>query len=124
MLYSKEHVWVKDEGDSVRVGLSDFAQNELGELTFIELPEPGSHFGNGEVICSIDSLKAASDIYTPLSGTVISVNDSLKEDDGGASLVNRDPLGDGWILRMKPDNDDYRNDLLTAEDYRKYTGGE
>ena len=54
----------------------------------------------------------------------ISVNDSLKEDDGGASLVNRDPLGDGWILRMKPDNDDYRNDLLTAEDYRKYTGGE
>ena len=123
MLYSKEHVWVKEEKDTVRIGLSDFAQTELGELTFIELPQPGSHFGCSEVICSIDSLKAASDIYAPLSGTVESVNASLNESEG-ASLINRDPLGAGWILTMKPDDENYRKDLLSPEDYRKYTGSE
>ena len=77
MLYSKEHVWVSREQSSVRIGLSDFAQNELGELTFIELPEPGSHYNVSEVLCSIDSLKAASDIYAPISGTVTEVNIAL-----------------------------------------------
>jgi len=120
MLYSKEHVWVRDEEGCVRIGLSDFAQSELGELTFIELPEPGNRVDADEVICSIDSLKAASDIYAPLSGTVVAVNESLR--DSGASLINRDPLGAGWILTMKPDNDNYRKDLLSDEDYKQYTG--
>ncbi len=120
MLYSKEHVWVREEGVGVRIGLSDFAQNELGELTFIELPNPGTHFDADEVMCSIDSLKAASDIYAPLSGTVLTVNESLSGD--GASQINSDPLGDGWILTMKPDNEAYRARLLSAADYEKYTG--
>ena len=123
MLYSREHIWVKEEEGSVRIGLSDFAQCELGELTYIELPEPGSHFDSAEVICSIDSLKAASDIYAPLSGTVDCVNESLNAHDG-ASLINQDPLGAGWILTMKPDDEGYKQDLLSPEDYRKYTGSE
>lgn len=119
MRYSKEHVWVRDEEDCVTIGLSDFAQDELGELTFIELPDPGSHFNVNDVICSIDSLKAASDIYAPLSGTVVTVNESLNN---GPSIINRDPLGSGWILTMKPDNNDYCAGLLSAADYEKYTG--
>ena len=122
MLYSKEHVWVVEEESSVKIGLSDFAQKELGELTFIELPEPGSHFNNSEVICSIDSLKAASDIYAPISGTVIEVNNHLTEP-GGARLVNSEPTGGGWILAMKPDTTDELASLLSPEEYREYTGG-
>jgi glycine cleavage system H protein len=122
MLYSKEHVWVSMENGSVKIGLSDFAQSELGELTFIELPEPGSHFNVSEVICSIDSLKAASDIYAPISGTVTEVNTALNEP-GGPRLVNREPTGIGWLLAMKPDKVDDMAGLLSPEDYTEYTGG-
>ncbi len=122
LLYSKEHVWVSKEQDSVRIGLSDFAQNELGELTFIELPEPGSHFNIAEVVCSIDSLKAASDIYAPISGTVTEVNDALTGP-GGPLLVNSAPTGAGWILAMKPDNPDEMTMLLSPGDYSEYIGG-
>ena len=123
MLYSKEHIWVKEEKNSVRIGLTDFAQAELGELTFIELPEPGSHFNAADVMCSIDSLKAASDIYAPLSGTVESVNDTLTDSEG-PSLINKDPLGKGWILTMKPDDITYRAELLSQADYLNHTEGE
>ncbi len=121
MQYSKEHCWIREEEGFVRIGLSDFAQQELGELTFIELPEPGTHFDTNDVMCSIDSLKAASDIYAPLSGTVMDVNASLKESEG-ASLINRDPLGSGWILTMKPDSHQYSAELLTPDEYGKHTG--
>ena len=122
MLYSKEHVWVEKEDDGVRCGLSNFAQNELGELTFIELPELGSHFDVSEVMCSIDSLKAASDIYAPISGTVTAVNARLNKP-GGPLLVNNEPTGAGWILTMKPDNPDEMAGLLSQKDYEEYTGG-
>ncbi len=122
MQYSKDHVWVEKEQKSVRVGLSNFAQAELGELTYIELPKPGSHFNASDVICSIDSLKAASDIYAPISGTVTAVNNALNEP-SGPLLINREPTGAGWILIMKPDNPDEMTGLLSPEDYAKYTGG-
>ena len=122
MLYSKEHVWVEKEEDSVRIGLSNFAQSELGELTFIELPEPGSHFNASDVLCSIDSLKAASDIYSPVSGTVTEVNDALSAP-GGPLLVNNEPTGAGWILKMKPDNPDEMTGLLSPVDYEEYIRG-
>ena len=121
MRYSKEHVWVSEEKGAVRLGLSDFAQRELGELTFIELPEPGTHVTATEVLCSIDSLKAASDIYAPITGTVITVNDALGKP-GGASLVNKEPTGSGWILTMKPEKPEELKALLSAEEYREYTG--
>lgn len=120
--YSKEHIWVEEEQGQVKIGLSDFAQQELGELTFIELPETGSHFKASEVICSIDSLKAASDIYAPISGTVTEVNAGLAEP-GGPLLVNKEPTGGGWLLAMKPDNPDELSLLLSSEEYREYTGG-
>lgn len=119
MLYSKEHVWIKEEDDLVRIGLSDFAQEELGELTFIEFPALQSSFAESDVICSIDSLKAASDIYAPLSGTVVSVNQLLQME-GNANLVNRDPLGDGWLLTMRPRNPAELANLLSEEDYLAY----
>jgi glycine cleavage system H protein len=122
MLYSKEHVWVSEEEGIVRVGLSDFAQNELGELTFIELPDPGVRFDAMDVLCSIDSLKAASDIYAPLSGTVVTVNEALVEPEG-PKLINKEPTGSGWILTMKPEKPEELETLLSPEAYREYTEG-
>ena len=120
MRYSKEHVWVRDEDGFVRIGLSDFAQEELGELTFVEFPQLQTRFAASEVLCSIDSLKAASDIYSPVSGTVISVNERLLVA-GGANLANLDPLGDGWLLTMQLDNPAELANLLSEEDYYAYT---
>lgn len=117
MQYSKNHVWVESVGNRVRVGLSDFAQQELGELTFIELPEIDTSVAKSSVLCSLDSLKAASDIYSPVSGMVRSINRALM---GNASLVNSDPLGEGWICEIEIDNPSELDELLSKEDYFTY----
>lgn len=121
MRYSKEHVWVRESGGLLRIGLSDYAQKELGELTFIEFPELGTHVDEADVVCSIDSLKAASDVYAPVSGTVSEVNNTLV--DLGASVVNTDPLGDGWLLVIDPDDIADFEKLLTEDAYIEYTEG-
>ena len=118
MRYSEEHMGVKLEGDTARVGLSDFAQAELGELTFIELPEPGDQFARSDVVCSIDSLKAASDIYAPVSCTIREINAALLES-GGPALVNKDPLGDGWLFTIALNEISDLEQLLSEDDYRK-----
>jgi glycine cleavage system H protein len=121
MRYSKEHVWVRESEGLLRIGLSDYAQKELGELTFIEFPELGVHVNATDVLCSIDSLKAASDVYAPVSGTVTEVNAALV--DSGASVVNDDPLGEGWLLILNPDDISDLEQLLTDDAYREYTEG-
>ena len=121
MRYSKEHVWVRESEGLLRIGLSDYAQKELGELTFIEFPELGVHVNATDVLCSIDSLKAASDVYAPVSGTVTEVNTALV--DSGASVVNDDPLGEGWLLVLNPDDISDLEQLLTDDAYREYTEG-
>ena len=117
MQYSEDHVWVTRDGNRVRIGLSDFAQQELGELAFIELPEVNATVIKSSVVCSLDSLKAASDIYSPVSGKVKAVNERLHDQ---ATLINTDPLDAGWLCEIEMDNPEELDELLSEEDYFKY----
>jgi glycine cleavage system H protein len=118
-LYSEDHEWVLREDNRVKVGISDFAQSELGEIAFVELPEIGTFVNRGEPVCSIDSLKSTSEIYAPVSGTVSRINDSLS-DEQSCSIINRDPLGRGWLFVLEMSNPDELKDLLTREAYQSY----
>lgn len=114
--YRDSHEWVRDddEGDGVVVGISDHAQAELGDMVFIELPEPGMSYAQGDACAVVESVKAASDIYAPISGEVVEVNESLEDDPG---LVNSDPYGDGWLFRMEPSDASELDGLMDAEEY-------
>ena len=115
LLYRDSHEWVRNEGDgTVVVGISDHAQAALGDMVFIELPEVGNTYGQGEAVAVIESVKAASDAYSPVSGEVTAVNDSLEDE---PELVNSDPYGDGWLFKMKLDDDSELEGLLKAEAY-------
>ena len=95
--YSKTHEWVTVDGKTATVGISDFAQAQLGDVVFLELPKPGHKLGQGEAFGTIESVKAASDLYSPVSGTVSAVNEKLT---ASPELVNSDPYGEGWILKV------------------------
>lgn len=116
LLYSKEHEWVRIEGDHAWIGITDYAQNSLGDIVYVELPKAGaqvSQFGN---IGVVESVKAVSDLFTPISGEVVEVNAALE---GDPAAVNRDPYGEGWFLRLKLKNADEAKQLLSARDYEK-----
>ncbi len=117
--YSKDHAWVLYQGTRARVGLSDFAQSELGEISFVELPEVGSRFDRGEAVCSIDSLKSTSEIYAPVSGTIVEVNSKLGEEEF-CTLINSDPLGEGWLFTIEMQEQGQFDELLTSAEYRRY----
>lgn len=119
-LYSKDHEWVLKEENLARIGISDFAQSELGEVAFIELPPVGESIQRGEPVCSIDSLKSTSEIYAPVSGTVIRVNESLTADEKACGLINTDPLGEGWLFVVEMSDPGQTADLLTREQYDRY----
>lgn len=113
--YRESHEWVReDDGEGVVVGISDHAQAELGDMVFIELPEPGMSYSQGDACAVVESVKAASDIYAPVSGEVVEVNEALEDDPG---LVNNDPYGDGWLFRMEPSEPSELEDLMDAEAY-------
>lgn len=112
--YTKTHEWVRLDGDVATVGITPHAAEELGELVFAEGKEPGLAVEAGEPVAVVESVKAASDIYAPLSGVIEEFNARLTED---PSLVNSDPSGDGWIVRLKIASPDAWNALLTAEQY-------
>lgn len=112
--YSKEHTWVRLDGDVVVVGISDYAQSELGEIVFIELPEIGATYAADEVFGVVESVKTASDLYMPIGGEVIEVNQSLED---GPEVVNSDPFGEGWMLKIKPAATDEIDTLLNAQAY-------
>ena len=103
----------------VRVGLSDFAQAELGDVAWVELPPVGRHVRRGEAACSIESLKSAGEVYAPVSGTVVEVNAALA-DERGCGSVNRDPLGDGWLFAIRPDDPAEIDALMSAEEYGRW----
>jgi glycine cleavage system H protein len=113
--YTKSHEWVRNEGDgTVTVGITQHAQDLLGDMVFVELPEVGASFGAGDDCAVVESVKAASDVYSPLTGEVTAVNDSLSD---SPETVNSDPYGDGWIFKLKlADNDDL-DQLMSAADY-------
>lgn len=95
--YTKEHEWVRDEGGTVRIGVTDFAQEALGDIVFVTLPEPGSTLQAGEPCGEVESTKSVSDLYAPVTGTVVARNDAL---DAAPELVNSDPYGEGWMLTI------------------------
>jgi len=117
--FTKTHEWVLAEGDSVRVGLSDHAQHELGDIVFVELPAVWRALKAGEVVATVESVKSVSEMYAPVSGTVTDVNGALE---GNPGLVNSDPMGAGWILRMSLADRAELGALLTPEAYEKETG--
>jgi len=113
--YLPSHEWVRDDADTVRIGITDFAQDELGDVVFVELPEAGEDIAAGEAFGVVESIKAVSDIYAPVSGTVTAVNDDLFDQ---PELVNGDPFGDGWMLDVEPTDESDFDDLLDAAAYR------
>ena len=112
--YASSHEWVNVEGDTATIGISDHAQEELTELVFIELPEVGSQLTAGDPCAVVESVKTASDIYAPVSGQVIEINEALDTEPG---TVNEDPYGDGWFFKVRLSNPDEINDLLSDEEY-------
>ncbi|NPA16314.1 glycine cleavage system protein GcvH [Persephonella sp.] len=117
LYYTKEHLWVKAEGSDAVIGITDYGQHQLGDVVYVELPETGTEVEAGDKIASVESVKAAIDVFSPLTGKVISVNEDLKED---PSLVNTDPYGEGWLYEMQMSDTTELEDLMTAEDYRAY----
>ncbi len=118
LLYSKEHEWVKLEGDTATVGITDYAQNSLGDIVYVELPRVGatlSQFGN---IGVVESVKAVSDLYTPIGGEVLEVNPALE---GDPALLNREPFGAGWMFKLKVSDQGETENLLSPEGYDEIT---
>lgn len=117
LLYTKQHEWVQVEGDIATVGITDYAQGELGDVVYVELPEAGDDFGSGDGFGSVESVKAVSEIYMPLSGAVTEVNQALSE---SPELVNLDPYGEGWMIRVKVADPSQVEALMSAEEYTQY----
>lgn len=112
--YTKEHEWVEVDGDTATVGITNHAQESLGDIVFIDLPTVGKEVKSNEELCVIESVKAASDIYAPIDGEVIEINNNLSDD---ASIVNQDSEKDGWIFKLKISNLDQYNSLMNLEEY-------
>lgn len=116
--YSESHTWSELlEDDLVRVGITDHAQGELGDIVFIELPELERNYTNGEECAVIESVKTASDLYCPVTGEIVEVNDELSD---SPEKINADPYGDGWIFIIRPDDPDELNDLMDASEYNDF----
>ncbi len=112
--YSEEHEWVKDEGEKVRIGITDFAQSELGDIVFVELPEVGEEIEADEPFGSVESVKTVSELYAPISGKVVEVNEELED---SPEFVNESPYDKAWMVVLEPNNADEMNELMSAEEY-------
>jgi len=121
-LYTKDHTWVLAEGTRARVGISDFAQKELGDIAYVELPHIGSRLRRGEVACTVDSLKSSSEIYAPVSGAIVEVNDILSSEEN-CGLINREPLGGGWLVLLEMSDPRELALLLPEKEYDSYIRG-
>lgn len=115
--YTEEHEWVRMEGDIAVVGISAFAQEQLGDVVFVELPEPGRQVAQGDEAAVVESVKAASEVYAPISGEIVAVNEALADD---PSLVNSDPSGKGWFVRIRPSDPAEIDGLMDEAAYGKF----
>lgn len=113
-LYTDTHEWVLVEGNIATVGIDDFAQSQSGELVYVELPEVGEEVNIGDDVCVVESVKSASDVYTPLSGTIVAVNSELED---SPSVVNESCYDDGWLFKIELSNPAELDELLSADDY-------
>jgi glycine cleavage system H protein len=116
--YTREHEWVRIEDDICVLGITDFAQNELGEVVYVELPEVGHMFDAGDELGTIESVKAVAEVYTPVAGEIVEINDSLRDD---PQSINEDPHGDGWLVKIKYSSSSDFEELMKADAYEKYT---
>ncbi|MBW2488129.1 MAG: glycine cleavage system protein GcvH [Deltaproteobacteria bacterium] len=112
--YAKSHEWARSEGDTIKVGISDYAQDQLGDIVFVELPEVGDTFDQGEEFGTVESVKAVSELYMPVAGEVVAINDTLED---APEKVNNTPYGDGWMLEVKADNPPEMDDLMDNNAY-------
>ena len=117
LLYSKEHGWVRNEGSDLRIGLTDFAQDELGDIVFVELPEVGDDIEINEPFGSVESVKTVSELYAPVSGTVVEVNENLEEN---PDYINESPYDQAWMVVIEAADESELDDLLSAENYKAY----
>lgn len=118
--YSREHEWVMVEGDSATIGISDFAQSELGDVVYVEVPEVGEKISKEDPFGAVESVKAVSDLYAPVSGTVVEVNDALPDT---PELINEDPYGEGWIVKVTLSDPDELDELMNAQEYAAHCEG-
>jgi glycine cleavage system H protein len=119
--YTKEHEWALVEGDTATIGITYHAQHELGDIVYVDLPKMGATIEKGGTIGSVESVKAVSDIYSPVSGEVVGVNDSLA---AAPEKLNDDPHGDAWLIKLRMTAPDQIKNLLSAKDYQEYVGAE
>lgn len=115
--YSRDHEWVSVEGDIATIGITDYAQSSLGDVVFVELPKPGDKFNAHEAIGSVESVKAVSEIFTPIGGEVTEANDGLNDT---PEVVNSDPYGGGWMIKLKMDNPGEADAMLSAAEYDEF----
>ena len=117
--YTKDHEWVKIEGDIATVGITDFAQSELGDIVFVEVDTEGESLSSGDVFGTVEAVKTVSDLFMPIAGTVESINESLED---SPEMVNQDPYGEGWMVKIKLEDGADTSELLSADDYKEVIG--
>jgi len=117
LLYTEEHEWLRVDGDIATVGITDHAQDALGDIVFAELPEVGAEFGPGDATGELESVKAVSDVYSPITGEIVEVNEAL---DGAEDVLNSDPYGAGWMFKMRVGNASELDGLMSAEAYQAF----
>jgi glycine cleavage system H protein len=117
--YSEDHEWTKKEGDVLTVGITDYAQGELGDVVYLDLPAVGDSFNQKDAFGSIEAVKAAADLYMPISGEIVEVNDSLPD---APETINKDPYGDGWMIKIKMSNAEEYDALMDAAAYEAHIG--
>jgi glycine cleavage system H protein len=120
LLFTKEHEWLQVDGDTGTIGISDHAQKELGEIVYVELPKPGAKFSSGDTFGSVESVKAVSELFIPVSGEVLAINEEMAK---APEKINEDPYGAGWLIRIRISNQRELGDLMSAEKYDQYTSG-
>ena len=113
--YAKTHEWVRVDGEYAYIGISDFAQSELGDIVYVDVPTVGENLSKGDVFATIEAVKTVSDVYLPISGEVIEFNEALATN---PELINKDPYGEGWIVKVKMTNPAELDNLLSADDYK------
>ncbi len=117
--YTKEHEWARRDGDVVTVGITEYAQGELGDVVFVELPQVGDSVEMDDTFGTIEAVKAVADLFSPLSGEVVEINESLSDD---PEKVNKDPYGDGWMVKIKMSDASQWDEMMSAEDYKEHIG--
>ena len=119
LFYTKEHEWANFKDNEVVIGITDYAQSQLGDIIFIEFPEVGDEVNAGDSFGEVEAVKTVSELYAPVTGTVLEVNENLED---SADLVNSDPYGDGWLIKIKPTNLNEKDDLMKSAAYKELIG--